>query len=136
MKVMLMQTQRKNSQKRAAIYKLLSGTRAHPSAEWIYEHLKPDFPSVSLGTVYRNLSLLRDDGLIKSVGTVSGEERFDAAVHEHPHFICEVCGEIIDLEITDDELPKTDDLAEKLGLLVTRRELYYYGTCDKCASKA
>ncbi len=89
---------RKHSRKREAILDVLRSTKTHPSAEWVYAQLKPSYPDLSLGTVYRNLSLFREDGQIICVGTVNGQERFDANTKPHAHFICDRCGEVIDME--------------------------------------
>ena len=67
---------RRTSKKRSAIYEALCNTTAHPSAEQLYSQLKPEIPDLSLGTVYRNLNVLMQDGLIITVGHVNGEERY------------------------------------------------------------
>lgn len=72
-----MATVRKHSRKRDAILACLRSTTCHPTAEWVYQQLKPAIPDLSLGTVYRNLSMFKDEGLVISVGTVGGLERFD-----------------------------------------------------------
>ena len=71
------------SKKRTAIYDCLCGTKTHPTADWIYQQLLPEFPDLSLATVYRNLAQLKEAGRIRSVGTVAGQERFDADLHPH-----------------------------------------------------
>ena len=71
-----MATAKKFSRKREAILTCLHGTTCHPTAEWVYQQLKPDFPDLSLGTVYRNLSLFRAEGQAISVGTFAGLEHF------------------------------------------------------------
>ena len=85
------------SRKRQAIYDLMLSTQEHPSAEWIYTMLKPEFPDLSLGTVYRNLKLLEENGAIRAVTVISGSEHYDAIMTPHPHFICNLCGKIQDL---------------------------------------
>ena len=60
---------RKHSRKRDAILACLRSTTCHPTAEWVYQQLKPAIPDLSLGTVYRNLSMFKDEGLVISVGT-------------------------------------------------------------------
>ena len=65
----------KHFRKRDAILTCLRQTTVHPSAEWIYAKLKPEIPDLSLGTVYRNLALFKQQGLITSLGTVNGVER-------------------------------------------------------------
>ena len=92
-----MSTIRKNSKKRNAILELLHSTTAHPNADWIYAQLKPMYPDLSLGTIYRNLALFKEEGQIISVGTVNGQERFDGNLNPHTHFICEKCGRIEDI---------------------------------------
>ena len=69
---------RKYSKKRQAILDALRNTTEHPSAEMLYARLKPEYPDLSLGTVYRNLAMFIRDGAVISVGTVSGQERYDA----------------------------------------------------------
>ena len=69
---------RKNSKKRQVILEALAATTAHPTAQELYQQLKPDYPDLSLGTVYRNLSLFAEEGDAMSVGVFRGQERFDA----------------------------------------------------------
>lgn len=71
------------SRKREAILNAIQSTDCHPSAEWVYQTLKPTHPDLSLGTVYRNLVLFQQQGLIQSIGVVKGQERFDG-VHCPP----------------------------------------------------
>lgn len=85
------------SKKREAIYTCLCSTDSHPTADWIYHQLLPSYPDLSLATVYRNLSQMKDAGLIQSVGVVAGQERFDATVQSHTHFVCTQCNAVLDL---------------------------------------
>lgn len=85
------------SKKREAIFRSICSTDTHPTAEWVYNQLKPEFPDLSLGTVYRNISMFKERGMVISVGTVNGQERFDGNVKPHPHFICTKCGAVIDV---------------------------------------
>ncbi|MDR2739103.1 MAG: transcriptional repressor [Treponema sp.] len=94
---------RKHSKKRDAILEVLRSTTTHPGAQWVYDQLKSDIPDLSLATVYRNINLFRQEGLVISVGVVEGEERFDGRVEPHPHFVCGCCGRVIDYDAT--ELP-------------------------------
>ena len=118
------------SRKREAILALLRSTDTHPSAQWIYEKLKPEFPDLSLGTVYRNLAAFLDAGEVCAVGEVNGQARFDGDTSEHVHFICDRCGGVFDLpELTP---PVTDAPA---GYTVRRTELTFRGVCPKCGGK-
>ena len=123
------------SSKRNAIYNTILSTTTHPSARWIYEQLKPDYPDLSLGTVYRNLSIFREDGTIMVVGTVKGQERFDFNTEPHPHFICTGCGRVIDID-----MPMPGDAlwvktTAEQGLEVRGCQITLTGLCSDCSEK-
>ncbi|MDR2375472.1 MAG: transcriptional repressor [Treponema sp.] len=123
---------KKHSKKRDEILDLIRSTSSHPSARWVYEQLKPLFPRLSLGTVYRNIRTFREDGDLISVGVVQGEERFDGRVQPHPHFICSRCGKIVDIEGSMD---KTQGMSEGFippDLYVDHRKTVFYGLCGDC----
>ena len=89
----------KKSKQREKIFYALKGTRSHPTAEWIYEEVRGDLPNISLGTVYRNLHVLKQQGKILELDFGEGTRRYDAFTHDHYHFICEECGSVKDLDI-------------------------------------
>ena len=123
------------SKKREAILAEIQGTSCHPSAEWLYQRLKPRHPDLSLGTVYRNLTFFQAQGQIKSVGVVQGQERFDAVVTPHSHFVCNCCGSVLDLP---DFQPGGDldrTVSWQYGLTVERHELIFYGLCSSCSKQ-
>ena len=91
---------RKNySKKREAILAYLRSTDAHPTAECVYRQLKPSFPDLSLGTVYRNLSLFKQEGVIGSACIEDGMERFDRNAAPHAQFVCNRCHRVMDLNV-------------------------------------
>ena len=120
------------SKKRQAILDCLRNTTSHPTDEWIYAQLKPEYPDLSLATVYRNLNQLKENGIIHSLGTVNGKERFDATVKEHTHAVCTKCGKTVD--IFDAKLPKEiSEQAEKsTGFHFEHYEIRLTGMCDEC----
>ena len=120
------------SKKREAIYQVLKNTTSHPSAEWLYQTLKPDHPDLSLGTVYRNLVFFQQQGMVKSVGVVNGQERFDACVSPHCHFVCTHCSAVIDLDSL--ELNENADriVSQQYGFEVDRHEFTFFGNCKSC----
>jgi len=130
-----MPTAKRYSKKREAILELLRGTDIHPSAEWVFQQLKPIYPDLSLGTVYRNLTAFRQEGLITSVGVVKGQERFDATVEPHTHFFCSECGGVIDLNeiATPSEMAQAAD--ETYGVRVDRCQLSFEGKCKACLNR-
>lgn len=117
------------SRQRELIYQALIHTDQHPTAEMIYHQLKPDNPSLSLGTVYRNLKLLVDEGVITRMDFPV--ERYDADTTPHPHFRCDQCGGVFDLQLPYD--PQLDTQAARAsGHEVCRHELIYHGACVNC----
>ena len=120
------------SKKRAAILSAIRGTDCHPSAEWVYQTLKPSHPDLRLGTVYRNLVFFRERGDIRSVGVVRGQERFDGITTPHSHFICRHCGAVMDLSRTELSDRIDRDVSEQYGLMVDRHELTFHGLCPTC----
>ena len=125
---------RKHSRKREAILEKIRGTTTHPSAVWVYEELRREIPDLSLGTVYRNISVFKDEGLITSVGVVAGQERFDGDISEHTHFICLECGCVLDVGAAlDSEL--TARVETENGVDITCRQLTFYGRCAECKSR-
>lgn len=124
----------KQFRKRNAILSYLRGTAAHPSAETVYAGLKPQIPDLSLGTVYRNLALFRKKGLVTSVATVDGTERFDADTAPHAHFICTRCGAVSDLQTPD--IPDLIRAAHtNTGADINGCQLSFTGVCSKCLRK-
>ena len=122
----------KHFRKRDAILTCLRQTKVHPSADWVYNQLKPEIPDLSLGTVYRNLSLFKEQGLIQSLGTVKGVERFDGDTHSHVHFICTECGCVQDIEGMP-QLPSLRASAEHdLGSQISGCQITFTGVCRDC----
>ena len=127
-----MQTVRKNSKKRQALLEALCSSHEHPTAEMLYNQLKPDYPELSLGTVYRNLGVLVQEGLVKSVGHVNGQERYDAITYPHPHFVCRNCHGVIDLTLPDTVSGMYEEIGRQSGCEAEDYSLTINGLCAKC----
>jgi Fur family peroxide stress response transcriptional regulator len=127
-----METSTKQFRKRNAILSCLKGTTSHPSADMVHNMLQQDHPDISLATVYRNLAWFKDQGMIVSLGTVMGIERFDANTQPHVHFICNGCGAVLDLHHI--EIPQELNLQveETSGCSVQSCQLSFTGLCGKC----
>lgn len=123
---------RRGSKQREIILRILQNTDIHPSADWIYEQARKVIPNISLGTVYRNLNLLKDEGLIREV-TIHGSSsaRYDANLDPHHHFICLKCNSVYDLPIQDNSL-KFETLLAGRNFKVKFVKLDIFGICDKC----
>ena len=120
------------SKKRQAILMALQATHEHPTAEMLYQQLKPDHPDLSLGTVYRNLTLFREQGMVRGVGVVDGHERFDANTADHPHFVCKHCHAVIDIPGIEDDGQVERKVSQTYGFTADHHDLTVYGTCGKC----
>ena len=122
----------KHFRKRDAILEYLKNTNAHPSAETIFTNLKPQISDLAMGTVYRNLTLFRQQGLVSSIATVSGVERFDANTEPHVHFICSGCDAVIDLEEMQIPTSLQDTATKFCGGRADSCQLSFTGLCRNC----
>ena len=122
----------KHFRKRDAILQCVRSTDAHPSADWVFEHVKEQMPDISLATVYRNLALFKDQGLITSLGTVKGVERFDGNTEPHVHFICTQCGDVQDLPEISVPEELNSAVAQSSGGRVDNCQLSFTGICGEC----
>lgn len=122
----------KHFRKRDAILTCLHSTTVHPSAEWVYDQLKSEHSDISLATVYRNLALFKKQGLITSLGTVDGVERFDGNTTPHVHFICTRCSKVLDLPGIEPPEALNTAAAQCAGGRVDGCQLTFTGVCGTC----
>ena len=127
-----MEVKTKHFRKRDAILSCVKETEVHPSADWVFAQLKPEIPDLSLGTVYRNLNLFRQQGLAVSVATVGGEERFDGNTDPHVHFICTGCGRVLDLHGMKVPEELNNAASRESGGQVISCQLNFTGLCENC----
>jgi Fur family peroxide stress response transcriptional regulator len=128
-------SQYRRSRQRERILELLRGTDTHPTANWLYARLRKEFPDLSMGTIYRNLGVLTEQGLVSRIGFGSTFDRFDANMQHHYHFICDICGTITDLDLPADE-SLNRRVRDAAGLDARLHDIQFRGTCQKCARKA
>jgi Fe2+ or Zn2+ uptake regulation protein len=124
----------RKSRQRDRILEVLRETKSHPTAKWVFDKVRKQFPNLSLGTVYRNLGILVKQGLVSKLDFGSSYDRFEAKTLPHHHFVCENCGRVTDLDLPIDHL-LTKKLQKATGLAATRHEIRLYGVCEKCSSK-
>ena len=122
----------RTSKKRDAMLALLRSTHCHPGAGWVYREMKAQVPDLSLGTVYRNLNHLCERGLIRRVGTVNGQERYDGVVTPHSHFVCKHCGAILDLPAHSPGRVWLDNADMQYGFRAESCEFTVRGLCRDC----
>ncbi|MBS6159744.1 MAG: transcriptional repressor [Firmicutes bacterium] len=121
----------KYSRQRECIREYVRSCKEHPTADSIYGKMKEEFPNISLGTVYRNLSLLVELGEITKISVDNGPERFDCNTKPHSHFVCTYCHCIQDMD-----LPEIDGLVKKASKdfrgKISSHRTTFYGICKHC----
>lgn len=120
------------SRQRELIEDIVKKRCDHPTADAVYVSAREKEPKISLGTVYRNLKTLSEEGVINTLETEDKKIHYDGDLSRHSHFVCKSCGTIIDL-FGPAALP---DEIEKMGLTVSDEKCVYYGECSICAKKA
>ena len=121
----------KRTKQKEAILIVLRSTTSHPTADWVYAEVREEIPNISLGTVYRNLKLLKRQGEILELdfATIS---RFNGNTQNHYHFRCERCERIFDVEgPVDTESDK--QIAQQTGFKVYYHRLEFRGLCQDCS---
>lgn len=121
----------KYSRQRECILKNLQSRRDHPTADMVYESVQVEEPNISLGTVYRNLSFLADNGQILKISTGIGPDHFDGFTEAHNHFVCRKCGRVLDLDYVADE-KIIADASKNFNGEIKGYDLQFYGTCEDC----
>ena len=117
---------------RLAILKILADSEGHPSAEKLYEQVKKDFPTTSLATVYKTLSLAKKIGEVLELGFSDGSNRYDGnKPYPHPHLVCMQCKKIIDPDLSELE-DITQELVRKTGFKITNHRMDFFGICPEC----
>ena len=121
----------KYSRHRECILKNLQSRRDHPTADMVYESVQVEEPNISLGTVYRNLSFLAENGQILKISTGIGPDHFDGFTEAHNHFVCRKCGRVLDLDYVADE-KIIADASKNFNGEIEGYDLQFYGTCEDC----
>lgn len=122
----------RNSKQRQVILDLLAASPEHMSAEEIYQKARDAQPNISLGTVYRNLDTLSEQGVIIRTSFADGKARYEMAGPEHHHhLICLQCGEIKDL-VQCPMAPALDAALQEADFQAVQHQFEIYGYCQKC----
>jgi Fur family peroxide stress response transcriptional regulator len=121
----------RKSKQRDAILRVLMNTTSHPTAEWLYEEVKKEIPNISLGTIYRNLRLMKEQGGILEIEQTGSYRRFDGNAANHYHFRCEGCGRVFDID--EPVVSGIDERVESnTGFKVSHHRLEFRGVCRDC----
>jgi len=122
----------RNTRQRGVILDILRETRGHPTAEILYREARRVLPNISLGTVYRNLNFLRDQGIVREIRpSEGGSSRFDRGDTPHAHFHCGHCSALLDIPLP----PALESLRieEERISTVSLIDLHVIGSCAECA---
>ena len=117
------------SRQRETILQVLHSTDTHPTASAVYNEVRKVIPNISLGTVYRNLAALSEEGVILSLSVGDGYEHFDGNSAPHAHLHCKRCGKIFDAPVHGDPLA---DIARANSFEPETSVYIEYGVCEKC----
>ncbi len=125
----------KYSRQREQIKAYLYSCKDHPTADNVYSAMRRQFPNISLGTVYRNLTLLARQGEITKLSLGDGGDRFDYDTSPHYHFVCRQCGSVTDFPLAADELSSSFTNLSFDGK-IEGQVTYFYGICASCLHNA
>lgn len=120
---------------RIAVLKILAFSEEHPSVENIYEKVKEDFPTTSLATVYKTVTLLKELNEVLELGFPEGSNRYDGnKPYPHPHLICTKCKKIVDPDLASLK-DMTQELVSDTGFQIINDRLDFFGICPDCQEK-
>ena len=122
----------KHSRQRDAILLNLSQRYDHPTAEMVYFDIKEQYPNISLGTVYRNLSLLSELGEIQKISTGAGPDRFDGNPAPHFHFTCRNCHAVLDIPFKE-SCDLITSASQNFPGIIEGSIIQFYGQCPDCS---
>jgi Fur family peroxide stress response transcriptional regulator len=117
---------------RLAVIRILAASDGHPSVETIYEKVKRSFPTTSLATIYKTVSLLKEIDEVLELGFADGSSRYDGSrPYPHPHVICTRCRKIIDPDLSSLQ-DLTREVTAETGFQITTHRLDFFGICREC----
>jgi Fur family peroxide stress response transcriptional regulator len=119
---------------REQVYRVLTGTRDHPTAEQVFLRAKRESPEISMATVYNCLDALVTCGLVRQVNLDRAATRYCPNMSDHCHFYCERCGEIYDVSCSSSGMAAGARIPH--GFEVKQSELSLRGLCPDCSAKA
>lgn len=132
--VFLMVKVRKTKQRRL-ILEELQKTTCHPSAEWLHRQVQAKMPRISLGTVYRNLAVLKEMGAIQELPRVGNQSRYDGNPQPHYHFLCVQCNRIDDLTAPALEEVSAAVAQQNKDYAILGHITQFYGYCPDCKKR-
>lgn len=124
----------RNTTQRNKILEILQSTDTHPTASWVFDEVREIIPNISLGTVYRNLNVLEQQGFIQKISCGEAEERYDANIKPHIHYACTNCGSMSDIH-NGQAFDRLAALVNDLDVDIKTYSLICYGRCKNCEER-
>lgn len=125
---------RRNTIQCSVVLAAVQKMQNHPTADEVYDEVSKEHPSISRGTVYRNLNRLDETGQIHKLNVPGGPEHFDHCCHGHYHVKCEKCGKVFDVDMPF--IPDLDkNIRNKHGFDFTGCDIIFRGICPDCKKK-
>ncbi len=121
----------RNTKQRQVVLDILRNTDTHPTADWVYEQARKVLPNISLGTVYRVLGRLQEEGLVVQLDVGSRKSRFDGKPGQHQHIVCERCGRVADVPDVIDHIA-SERVQNLTGYRVHAHRVEWIGVCPEC----
>lgn len=125
----------KYSKQREMILEIIKNTRIHPTSEEVYEMAKEKDSKISKSTVYRNINILVENGIIEKISMKNSPDRLDYIQKMHYHVICEKCGKVFDFYYDFEKEKILESIKKQTGLIIKTESITIEGVCDKCKSK-
>jgi Fe2+ or Zn2+ uptake regulation protein len=119
---------------RQVIYEAVVSSREHPTPEWIYEQVRQRIPSISLGTIYKNVRTFLEAGVLREVTIHHGSQRLESNMTPHHHLVCSSCKAIFDIDesaVEPVQFPKSELPA---GFSIQQCRVEFVGLCKSCQS--
>lgn len=121
---------------RLAVLRILLGSEEHLSVEEVFERVRGDYPTTSLGTIYKTVHLLKEMGEVLEIGTGRGSNRYDGfRPRPHPHLICVRCNAVQDADLPG-LAALSEDILQASGFRVLHHRFDLFGICPQCQSNA
>ena len=123
------------SKQREVILDVIKDSRTHLTAEEIYGLVIKQEPKISRSTVYRNINILVEQGIIQKIMMATGPDRYDYLHKEHYHAVCKVCGKVFDFCYDFEKEKITKSMKQQANIDIDVNSITIHGICEKCKSK-
>lgn len=122
----------RNTIQRDLVLQAVQDLQNHPTPDEVYTYIRKKHPTISKGTVYRNLNVLVEKGLLRKVDVPDSANRVDHILGAHYHIECRICGNVYDVDMPDMSSEIEKKIRSKNGFDIERHDLFFFGVCPEC----